>query len=86
VVQVKSIDSFLITYAALAFGSVIALSLIDVEMFDIYVALLVIFFFVSAELTPAIGSRNSRREVILEVVLLAVFGVIVIERLLAILT
>jgi len=83
---VRTIDSFLITYAALVYTSIITLSLIGVEALDVYVALSVILFFVAAELTPTFSPRNSRKKAILEVVLLAIFAVIVIERVIGILT
>lgn len=73
------------TYATLVFASVITLSLIGVETLDIYSVLSVILFFVAAELTP-FSPRNSRKKAILEVVLVAIFAVIVIERIVGILT
>ena len=79
------IDAFLITYATLAFSSVIALSLIGVETLDVYAALFVIFFFVASELSPLFIPGKSRRKALLECVLLAVFAVIVIERVVEIL-
>jgi hypothetical protein len=83
---VRSIDSFLITYATLAFTSVTTLSLIGVETLDVYIALFVILFFVAAELTPTFSPMGSRKKVILEIALLAIFVVIVAERVVQILT
>lgn len=82
----KYIDSFLITYATLAFSSVIALSLIGLETLDVYVALFAIEFLVASELTPGFGSIKSGRKMIFEAVLLAVFALIVIERVIALLS
>jgi hypothetical protein len=83
---VRSIDSFLVTYATLAFTSAITLSLIGMETLDVYIALFVILFFVAAELTPIFSPTGSRKKVILEATLLAIFVVIVIERVVQILT
>ena len=81
----RSVDSFLITYATLAFSSVVALSLIGVERVDVYVALFAIEFFVASELTPPFNPRMTRRKAIMEAMLLAIFAVIVIERVVEIL-
>lgn len=75
----RTIDSFLITYAALAFTSVITLSLTGVETLDVYIALFAILFFVAAELTP-LSPMGSRKKVILETALVAIFVVTVAER------
>jgi hypothetical protein len=83
---VRTIDSFLITYATLAFTSVITLSLIGVETLDVYIALFVILSFVVAELTPTFSPKDSRKKAILEAMLLAIFVVIVTERVIQILT
>jgi hypothetical protein len=80
------IDTFLIIYATLAFSSVIVLSLIGVETFDVYAALFVILFFVASELSPFSMPGRSHRQVLLAGVLLMVFAVIVLERLIEILT
>jgi hypothetical protein len=82
----RTIDSFLITYATLVFTSVITLTLIDVETLDVYIALFVILFFVAAELTPTFSPTGSRKKVILETTLLAILVVTVTERLVQILT
>jgi len=83
---VRSIDSFLVTYATLAFTSVITLNLLGVETLDVYIALFVILFFVAAELAPTFSPTGSRKKVILETALLAIFVVIVTERVVQILT
>ena len=81
----RSVDSFLITYATLAFSSVVALSFIGVQTVDVYVALFVIEFFVASELTPPFNPRMTWRKAIMEAMLLAIFAVVVIERVVEIL-
>jgi len=83
---VRTIDSFLISYAALAFTSLIILSLAGVETLDVYIALFVILFFVETELTPTFSPTGSMKKVILEIALLAIFVLIVAERVVQILT
>ena len=83
--RVRSVDSFLITYATLAFSSVVALSLIGVQTVDVYVALFAIEFFVASELTPTFSPMMSRRKAIMGTILLAIFAVVVIERVVEIL-
>jgi hypothetical protein len=82
---VKKTDSFLVTYAALSLSSVVVLSLIDVEAIDVYVALFAIEFFVASELSSGLSPTVMRRKAIIEIALLAVFAVIVLERVVEIL-
>jgi hypothetical protein len=82
----RGIDSLLISYAALAFSSVVLLSLIGVNTVDVYVALFAIEFFVASELASALSHNASRRMTVMEFVLLAIFALIVLERVVEILS
>ncbi len=81
----RRVDSFLITYAALTFSSVVALTLIGVETADVYVALFAIEFFVASELTPALGPSMSIRKTVVGTAMLAIFATIVLARVMEIL-
>jgi len=81
----KSIDVFLIVYAALVFSTVVILSLLSVGTIDIYIALFAIEFFVASELLTPFGPAESRRKTIMGILLLAVFTVIIVERIVEIL-
>ena len=81
----KSIDFFLIVYAALVFSTVVILNFLGVETIDIYVALFAIEFFVTSELVTPFGPAESRRKTIMGILLLAIFAGIVLERIVQIL-
>jgi hypothetical protein len=76
----KSTDVFLLTYAALAFSTVFILSILSVEMIDVYVALFAIEFFIASELISPLGGAESRRKTIISIFLLVIFTAIIIER------
>jgi hypothetical protein len=81
----RNIDTFLIIYAALAFSTVITLSLLNVDRIDIYVASFALEFFVTSALTSPSSQAESRRKTIMGLLLLAIFAAIVVERIVEIL-
>ncbi len=81
----KSTDSFLVTYAAILFSTVVILSLLSVDSVDVYIALFAIEFFATSEFTSPLGPAESRRKTILGLLLLAIFTGIVVERIVEIL-
>jgi hypothetical protein len=81
----KNTDVFLIMYAALAFSTVVVLSLLSVDRIDVYIALFAIEFFVASELTSPFHPSESRRKTIMGILLLAAFTGIVAERMMEIL-
>jgi len=76
----NKMDVFLTVYAALAFSTVFALSLMDVEELHVYVALFTIEFFIASELISPFSVTQYRRKSIVEIMMLAIFAAIMIER------
>jgi ABC-type thiamin/hydroxymethylpyrimidine transport system permease subunit len=64
---------------------VVTLSLLSVERIDVYVALFAIEFFVASELTSPFGLSESRRRIVMGILLLAIFTGIVLQRIVEIL-
>jgi hypothetical protein len=81
----KNTDVFIITYAALLFSTVVILNLLNVERIDVYVALFAIEFFVASELNSPLGPLESRRKIVMGILLLVIFTGIVLERIVEIL-
>jgi len=81
----RSLDVFILTYSALAFSTIVLLSLLGVSRIDIYVALFAVEFFVASLIISPSSPLESRRKTIMGIVLLAVFVGVVIWRILEIL-
>jgi hypothetical protein len=81
----KNTDVFIIMYAALLFSTVVILSLLSVDRIDVYVALFAIEFFVASELNSPLGPLESRRNIVMGILLLVIFTGIVLERIVEIL-
>jgi len=71
---------FFISYSALAFSTVFALSLFPSVGIDVYLALFTIEFFIASELTSPFSLFERRKRIVVEVIMLAVLAVIVIQR------
>lgn len=82
----RRLDVFILAYSALAFSSIVLLSLLGVERIDIYIALFAIEFFVASIITSPSSPFESRRKTIMGIVLLAIFAGVVIWRILEILS
>jgi len=76
----RSVDSFLLQYAALVFATVTILSMVGVNSMDIYTALFVIEFALASELSSPVTPAESTRRGIVLVVLLVTFAVIITVR------
>jgi glucan phosphoethanolaminetransferase (alkaline phosphatase superfamily) len=70
---------FFISYSVLAFSTVFALSLYPSVSIDIYLALFAIEFFITSELASPFVFEYHKR-IVIEVIMLIIFGVILIER------
>ena len=81
----RSLDVFILTYSALAFSTIVLLSLLGVNRIDIYVALFAVEFFVASLIISPSSPLESRRKTIMGILLLAVFVGVVIWRILEIL-
>jgi hypothetical protein len=81
----KNTDAFIMMYAVLLFSTVVTLSLLNVERIDVYLALFAIEFFVASELTSPFGPSESRRKIVMGILLLAIFTGIVLQRIVEIL-
>lgn len=76
----RSVDWFLLQYAALVFSTVTLLSMLGLDSIDIYVALFIIEFFVVSQLSsPLIGLESTRRNVVAIVLLLVFAGIVAIR-------
>jgi len=71
---------FFISYSALAFSTVFALSLLSGVGIDVYLALFAIEFFIASEVTSPFSLFERRKRIVVEVIMLAIFAVIVIQR------
>ena len=71
---------FFISYSVLAFSTVFALSLHPSVSIDIYLALFAIEFFIASELASPFGAFEYHKRIVIEVIMLIIFGVILIER------
>jgi hypothetical protein len=76
---------FLMVYAALLFSTVVVLSLLSVEIIEVYVALFAIEFFVASELTSPFSPAESSKKTVIEILLLAILTGIMIEKIVGIL-
>jgi hypothetical protein len=81
----RSLDVFILTYSALSFSTIVLLSLLGVNRIDIYVALFAIEFFVASIITSPSSPLESRRKTIMGILLLAIFAVIIVQRIVEIL-
>jgi hypothetical protein len=82
----RSIDSFILSYAVMSLSSVSLLAFMSVETIEVYVTVLAIEFFVASELYPTPSLALSRRKTTLGVMMLAAFALIVIVRIAEILS
>ena len=76
----RNTNTFLLTYTALVFSTLIVLGVLGVDRIDVYVALFMIEFFVISELTSPLGPAESRRKTIIGILMLAIFTGIIVER------
>lgn len=76
----NSTNLFFISYSVLTFSTVFALSLYPGVSIDIYLALFVIEFFIASELASPFGVFEYHKRIVIEVIMLIIFGVILIER------
>lgn len=81
----KNLQAFFLTYAILMFSTILMLSLLGEDRIDVYVALFALEFFMGSELTSPFSSALHRRKTLIEVMFLAVFAAIVVERIIEIL-
>ena len=81
----RSLDAFILTYSALTFSTIFFLSLLEVGRIDVYIALFVIEFFVASILTSPSSPIESRRKTIMGILLLAIFAVIILQKIMEIL-
>jgi hypothetical protein len=81
----RSVDTFLIQYAALTFLTVTILAILGVDSIDIYAALLIIEFLVASELSSYLTAAESTRRNIVAVALLLIFAGIITVRIINIL-
>jgi hypothetical protein len=71
---------FFISYSVLAFSTVFALSLYPGVSIDIYLVFFAIEFFIASELASPFGVFDYHKRIVIEVIMLIIFGVILIER------
>jgi len=76
---------FFISYSSLTFSTVFALSLFPRVGIDVYLALFAIEFFISSELASPFSLFERRKRIVVEVIMLAVFAAILIQRIVQIL-
>jgi hypothetical protein len=76
----RSIDTFILSYAALSLSSVSLLAVMSVETIEVYLTLLAIEFFVTSELYPTPSPALSRRKTVIGIIMLAAFAGIAIGR------
>ena len=81
----KNVILFLIAYATLIFSTVFGLSLLGEESIDVYMALFVVEFFITSELTSPFTPTQYRRIKILGMLMIVLFVGIVVERIVDIL-
>ncbi len=71
---------FFISYSVLAFSTVFALSLFPNVDIDVYLALFAIEFFIASGLASPFSLFERRKRIVVEVIMLAVFAAILIQR------
>ena len=81
----RSLEAFILAYSALIFSTTFFLSLLGVGRIDVYIALFVIEFFVASVLTSPSSPLESRRKTIMGILLLAIFAVIILQKIMEIL-
>lgn len=81
----KNTDTFLISYATLAFSTVTVLSFFSLDRIELYLALFIIEFFAASELTSPFDKTESRRKNTIGILLLVLFATVIAGRMLELL-
>jgi hypothetical protein len=77
--SLERIELFLLAYASLIIFMIVVLSSLEVSELDVYVAAIIIGYFIAILATAPHFPFESRRERIIGVMLLVVFAVILIQ-------
>ena len=69
----------MILYSSLVFSTIFLMSILDVQVLDLYVALFAIEYFVAYELLSPIDDLHKRRTALFAILLLLIFILIMLE-------
>lgn len=78
-------ETFILTYGALMFATVVILSMFGLEVVDIYLGLFALELFITSELTTPLDRAESRKRMVVGVVMVVIFIGAILKRIVSLL-